>query len=129
VSARVLLPVAAVGLSVAGAMAYGFVRQVPVRAGAGVITAAVFVPADTWRRRAITPRGPTVAERRVALPARYRFTLAVDGEPQPLYYALDSARAAAFTVGQRVRVHYERRGLGPLWHRAYVSDMAPAGPP
>jgi hypothetical protein len=123
-----LAGVAAVALVGSGLAYVAFVRPGTRLTGAGVVVAREVLAPEMLSRRTMTPRGPTVAERRIALPARFRYTLRVDGETAPLRYSADTLRIPRLAVGQPVEVRYERRGLPPLWRRAFVEEVRPRAP-
>ena len=130
---------AVLALAAAGLLFQTFVRAVPAVTGAGVVTATELLPATTYAGPKMTVRGPTVAERRIEIPARYRYTIAIPGRPpapggagapppgapRPLRCATDTRRAPRLAVGQPVVVWYERRGVPRVWERVVVRDLRP----
>lgn len=56
----------------------------------------------------------------------YVFVILLNRQDEPVTYSLNTTASERFSVGQRVRVKYIERSLGPFWRRIYVLDMEPA---
>jgi len=54
------------------------------------------------------------------------FEILLNRQDEPVTYSLNTTASERFSIGQRVRVKYIERSLGPFWRRIYVLDMEPA---
>ena len=110
----------------AGAMWFGFIRPAPRETALGTITAKVHKPEGTYQQVPVETNRAFRTPNRIPIAESYLFNVAVDGMKEPVATALNVVMSQQFTEGQRVRVTYERRGLGPLLRRIRVIEMKPA---
>lgn len=115
----------AIFLAIAGVIWLVFLRPVPVRTTNGIVRSKQFKPEGQYVQYPVGDRpgfrGPTT----VHLAEHFVLDIEVDGESSPFRYAVNTAAAAAFDIGQRVNVEYQTRGLPPFWRRVYVLNAQP----
>jgi hypothetical protein len=122
--AKLVVAVALAG--VAGGLWFGFIRPAPRQTALGTITAKVHKPEGTYQQ---VPSGVDRGFRvptNIPVAESFLFNIRVDGVDKPVATALNVVRSRQFETGQRVRVTFERRGLGPILGRIRVLDLAPA---
>jgi hypothetical protein len=102
-----------------------------VRAGVphsanGTIVGKTFQAAGEYTRVRSGPRREFWSTEKIALPESYVFEIRLADATQ-VWYNLNSAAAAEFDVGQKVKLRLEERGIPLVWKRVFVREMAPAG--
>jgi hypothetical protein len=110
------------------ALWYGFVRTVPVEAAAGVIRAKVHKPAGQYT---VTPVGLDRGFRMpssVPIGEAYVLTIELEDIAGAVAAVVNPLQARSLDVGDRIRIHYQRRGFPPLWERLTVTRVESAHP-
>jgi hypothetical protein len=110
---------------VAAAIWLVFLRPAPRVSARGVIAAKTFRPASTYRQQPIGNRGGFWGSTPIPIAEGYVFRIRVEGRAAELRYTLNTQAAAAFAVGQPVRVEYEERGVPRIWGMDLVFRMTP----
>lgn len=103
-----------------------FLRPVPRRAASGEIIQKDYKPGGVYwqwptgdRTNFFTPTRIPIAECNV-------FVIRMDGQPVPAVFSLNTLASEKFSVGQRVDIIYEVRGIPLVWKVACVLEMRPA---
>ena len=100
-----------------------FLRPANEKIDLGTIRAKTFSPAGTYTHyQSGNERGfrtPT----KVPISEAYVFEILLNSQDTPVNYSLNIIASEQFSIGQRVRVKYIERSLGPFWRRIYVLDM------
>ena len=113
-------------LGVAGVIWFAFLRPVPVRTASGVVRTKTFRPEGQYVQYPVGNREGFRTPTTIQLAEHYVLDIEVDGQTGEFRYAVNTAGAAAFDVGQQVNIEYQTRGLPPFWRRVYVLDATPA---
>jgi hypothetical protein len=119
------LPIAVALAAFAGAMWFGFVRRTPERTATGIITAKQFKPAGSYTQ---VPTGTDRAFRtptNIPIAAAYIFNIQLDTPAETAAVALNEVLSRQFETGQRVRVRYTVKGIGPIGRRLMVLELSP----
>lgn len=116
------LVMSAVFLAVGAAIWLVFLRPVPVRTASGVIRSKTPKPAGEYVQYPVGSdrgfRSPT----RIQLAEHVVLGIQVEGRQEEWTYAVNTAAAPTFAVGDNVTIEYQRRGVPPFWQRVYVLD-------
>ena len=106
-----------------------FLRPAATLATVGVITDTLGRAGGThWQQPVGLDRGfrtPTP----IAIADSVVLVIRAEGLGEPLRASVNTVAAERFSVGQRVRVEYQRRGLWPVWSRTYVLNVTPVDAP
>lgn len=122
----VKIAAAAVLAAFAGVMWFGFVRPAPRQTALGTVTAKVHKPEGSFQQMPVGIDRGFRTPNRIPIAESYLFNIAVDGTRDTVATALNVVMGRQFEPGQRVRITYERRGLGPFLRRIRVIDMTSA---
>ena len=126
---RLLLPppllvgIAILGLILAAGIWFVLVRPVRARSELGTIAGKTFQPSRPYTRVRSGPRREFWSEEKFQIPDSYVFAIRLD-DTSEVHYRLDATAAAEFSIGQKVRVRLEERGIPLLWKRMYVREIA-----
>jgi hypothetical protein len=103
-----------------------FIRRVPEESALATIASKTFREAGTYTQQAVGANRGFRLPREIPIAESFAFELRLDGIADPIRASFNTVKSRQFDVGQRVTVKYVTRGLGPLWRRITVVDMAPA---
>jgi hypothetical protein len=115
-------------LAFAGAMWWGFLREVPETTLTGVIEDMIYKPEGEYQP---TPTGTNRGFRGttgIPMAEGYIFHVRLDDSGEMARAALNMISSQQFKEGDRVRVGFQRRGFPPLWERITVTRMDPLAP-
>lgn len=110
------------GIGAAG-LWYVFLRPVPEKVEKGVIVEKVFQPAHTKARSPSGTQRQNWSASDIPIPDMYVFSIRMSSTEDLVHHTIGAVAATAFEEGQSVRITYQRRGFGALWHRSYVLNM------
>jgi hypothetical protein len=97
-------------------------RPVPVRTATGVIRAKTFRSAGEYVQYQPGVREGFRTPTTIKLAEHYLLQIEVPGDSNDFRYAVNTAAAPGFNVGDTVTFDYQTRGVPPLWRRTYVLD-------
>ena len=123
------LVTAAVLAIAAAALWLGFVRRGPEQTALGTIASKGHVAGGTYTQIPVGANRGFNAPTGIAIAEANAFELRLDGVPELVRASFNTVKSRQFEVGQRVRVQFVRRGLGPIGRRIMVVDMTPAAAP
>ena len=103
-----------------------FLRRSPERAALATVLAKDHQVAGTYIQQPVEVNRGFRVPREIPIAELFAFELRFDEVADPVRASFNTVKSRQFEVGQRVRVHYVTRGLGPLWRRITVVDMTPA---
>jgi hypothetical protein len=109
----------------AAAIFWIFLRPASTQTNGGVITVKKFMDQRTIERMPPGVRREFWSPSRYNLPAGFLFTIRMDNSQPEARYFLDKQAASSFSVGDRVTVSYEVRGIPPLWSKRFMRAMTP----
>lgn len=116
------LVLAGVFLAVGGVIWLVFLRPVPVQTATGVIQSKTFKPAGEYVQYPVGNRQGFRSPTTIRLAEHFVLGIRVEGQSEDWTYAVNTAMAPQFEVGQQVNIEYQRRGVPPFWQRVYVLD-------
>jgi|SRR5688500_18713086 hypothetical protein len=120
------LIMAGVFLAVGAVIWLVLLRPVPVKTATGVVRTKTFKPAGQYVQYPPGDRQGFRSPTTIQLAEHYVLDIDVSDQSDEFRYAINTAGAAAFDVGQRVNIEYQTRGLPLFWRRVYVLDAKPA---
>ena len=120
---------AAVLALVAGALWLVLVRRGPEETALGTIASKGYVAGGTYTQIPVGANRGFNTPTTIAIAEANAFELRLDGVPDLVRASFNTVKSRQFDVGQRVRVQFVRRGLGPIGRRIMVVDMTPAAAP
>ncbi len=116
------LVMAGVFLAVGAVIWLVFLRPVPIRTTEGVIRSKTLKPAGEYVQYPVGNRQGFRSPTTIQLAEHFVLGIQADGQSDEWTFAVNTAAAPAFEIGQRVTMEYQRRGLPPFWQRVYVLD-------
>lgn len=111
------------GLILAAGIWFVLVRPVTPGVAFGMIVSKTFQAAEAYTRVRSGPRREFWSEEKFRIPASYVFAIRLD-DTSEVHYRLEATAAAEFSIGQKVQVRLEERGIPLLWKRMYVRQIA-----
>jgi hypothetical protein len=125
---KLMLAVAVVFAAAAGLIWAAFLRRVPTQQTIAEIKTKTFKPAGTyWQQQVGTSRGF-----RTAIPISVAESYVLELYSQELdatgFFSVPPADEGSYSVGQRVRMEYQRKGLPLIGYKTTVLSVGPAAP-
>ena len=99
-----------------------FLRPVPVETARGVIRGKTFQAGGEYLQYQPGNRQGFRSPTKITMAEHYVLAIEVPGRDDTFRYAVNTAMAPSFDVGQVVEIEYQRRGVPPFWRRIYVLD-------
>jgi hypothetical protein len=120
---------AAAALAVLAAVLWlGFIRRGPEETALATVASKGYVAGGTYTQIPVGANRGFNTPTTIEIAEANAFELRIDGIPDLVRASFNTVKSRQFEVGQRVRVQYVRRGLGPIGRRIMVVEMTPATP-
>ena len=125
---KLMLAVAVVFAAAAGLIWAAFLRRVPIQQTTAEIKTKTFKPAGTyWQQQVGTSRGF-----RTAIPISVAESYVLELYSQELdatgFFSVPPADEGSYSIGQRVMMEYQRKGLPLIGYKTTVLSVRPAAP-
>lgn len=126
VEIRLLIVVLVLATIGAASIWYVFLRPVPIQTTPGTIKAKTFRQASSIeRKRAGGRRQDWGQDRSILLPDSDVFVILLDDPSIEVRFEVAAGGSDSLSVGQRMRVEYQRRSLPLIWSKVYVLEVTP----